>query len=122
MTGTESNDYLLGLSDERYPTELSFARKYELVSEDTLLAWLGQQNAELAEIMRAIRTMPEEEQQVILQHMANEIRFIRRMVSKPGEVTDTQPAFDEQLDDDDEQLADEPEPEPTGKPKRSRQR
>lgn len=80
-----STDYLYGLSNERRPDELAFARKYELVSEDALLTWLSRQNAELAAIMRVVRDMPEKEQQTILDHLAREIRFIRRMVSKQGE-------------------------------------
>ena len=59
--------------------------------------------------MRAIRAMPEEEQQVILQHMASEIRFIRHMVSGPSETSEV---VDEQFDEDDEHASDKPEPEP----------
>lgn len=115
-------DFLLGLSDERYPSELSMARRYDLVSEDTLLAWLAVQNAELADIMRAIRNMPEAEQQVILDHMASDIRFIRRMLAGSDELAEI---ADTPLEDD--QLADadgEPEPEsaPDDMPQRGRRR
>ena len=74
-------DYLLGLSDDRWPNAIAFARRYALADEDQLLAWLAEQNAELAEIMRAIRTIPDEEQAAILQHLKNDIIFIRRMVA-----------------------------------------
>jgi transcriptional regulator with XRE-family HTH domain len=74
-------DYLLGLSDDRWPTARAFARRYGLADEEQLLAWLAEQNAELAEVMRAIRTIPDEEQAAILQHLKNDIIFIRRMVA-----------------------------------------
>lgn len=109
-----STDYLLGLSDERYPTELSFARKYELVAEDRLLAWLAQQNAELAGIMRALRNLPADEQQVILEHMANEIRFIRRMVAGKDDAVTLEPFAEG------DEPGDEDEPEPAEPPQRGR--
>lgn len=120
VLGTTS-DFLLGLSDERYPSELSLARRYDLVSEDALLTWLAQQNAELAKIMRVIRNLPEAEQQVILDHMASEIRFVRRMVARPDETTVD---VDEEFAGSDEQLGDElaPVAEPAAQPKRGRRR
>jgi len=74
-------DYLLGLTDDRWPNAMAFARQYSLADEEQLLTWLAEQNAELAEVMRAIRTIPDEEQAAILQHLKNDIIFIRRMVA-----------------------------------------
>jgi transcriptional regulator with XRE-family HTH domain len=74
-------DYLLGLSEDRWPNATAFARHYSLADEEQLLLWLAEQNAELAHIMRAIRKIPDEEQAVILQHLKNDIIFIRHMVA-----------------------------------------
>lgn len=81
-----TSDYLLGLSNE----QKSMALQYALADEDRLLAWLAEQSAELAEIMRAIRSMPEEEQQGVLDALARDISAIRRQVT-----TRTEAAADE---------------------------
>jgi transcriptional regulator with XRE-family HTH domain len=78
-------DYLLGLTDDRWPNAMAFARQYSLADEEQLLNWLAEQNAELAEIMRAIRTIPEEEQIAILDHLSDEVAFVRRMVARRSE-------------------------------------
>ena len=73
-----STDYLYGLSDVRRPVLIDDIAQAD---EDTLLALLAEQNAELAEMMRAIRQIPEEEQAAILAHLTNEIEFLRRLTS-----------------------------------------
>jgi hypothetical protein len=46
-------------------------------SEEQLLARLEEKSPELAEIMRAIRKIPEEEQQYILEALMSDLRAIR---------------------------------------------
>lgn len=75
-------DYLLGLTDTRHPDAMAFARRYGLADEEQLLAWLAERNVEMAEMMRALRDIPEEEQDVILQHLMNDLVFIRHMVAR----------------------------------------
>jgi transcriptional regulator with XRE-family HTH domain len=75
-------DYLLGLSDEPQPGAMAFLRRYGLDDEEQLLALLAEQNKELAEIMRAVRDIPDEEQAAILQHLKNDVLFIQRMVAE----------------------------------------
>jgi hypothetical protein len=43
-----------------------------------LLAWLEEKSPELAEIMRAIRRIPDEEQQYILEALARDLEAIQR--------------------------------------------
>lgn len=74
-----STDYIFGMTDERRPGEL--ARQFALVPNDALLDWLVKQNAELAQIMRELEHLPKDERHEILQHLANEIRLIRRLVA-----------------------------------------
>lgn len=83
-----STDYLLGLSSEPQPNAAAFASQYALADDEQLLAWLAQQNIELAEIMRAIRSIPPEEQQVILDHLNRDIIFVRQMVAARAESFD----------------------------------
>jgi transcriptional regulator with XRE-family HTH domain len=77
-----TTDYLLGLSDEPQPGAMAFASRYTLADEEQLLVLLAEQNKELADIMRAIRDIPEEEQIVILQHLEEEVAFVRRMAAE----------------------------------------
>ena len=69
-------DYLLGLSNERNPVTEELARKYAQADEEQLLIWLEEKSPELAEYMRALRSIPEEEQQGILEAMASDMRAI----------------------------------------------
>jgi hypothetical protein len=48
-----------------------------LASEEQLLARLEEKSPELAEIMRAIRQIPDEEQEYILEAMMSDMRAIR---------------------------------------------
>jgi transcriptional regulator with XRE-family HTH domain len=66
-----TSDYLLGLSSDSDARAL--ARRYALANEDQLLSWLAETSPELAEIMRAIREIPDEEQQYILEVLARDI-------------------------------------------------
>jgi transcriptional regulator with XRE-family HTH domain len=75
-------DYLLGLTDARHPDAMAFARQYALADEEQLLTWLAERNVEMAEMMRAIRAIPDEEQDVILQHLMNDLVFIRHMLAR----------------------------------------
>lgn len=77
-----TTDYLLGLSDEPQSGAMAFASRYTLADEEQLLILLAEQNKELADIMRAIRDIPDEEQIVILQHLEEEVAFVRRMVAE----------------------------------------
>lgn len=70
-----TSDYLLGLSSE--PNAMAIARQYALANEEQLLSWLAEQSPELAEIMRTIREIPEEEQQYILEALTNDIKAIQ---------------------------------------------
>jgi transcriptional regulator with XRE-family HTH domain len=74
-----TTDYLLGLSDEPQPGAMAFFRRYGLASEEQLLILLGEQNKELADIMRAVRDIPDEEQAAILQHIEEEVAFVRSL-------------------------------------------
>jgi hypothetical protein len=69
-------DYLLGLSNEQNPATEELARKYAQADEEQLLIWLEEKSPELAEYMRALRSIPEEEQQGILEAMASDMRAI----------------------------------------------
>lgn len=69
-------DFLLGLSDEQDPNALALARKYAQADEEQLLIWLEAKSPELAEYMRALRLIPEEEQQYILDAMLSDIKAI----------------------------------------------
>jgi hypothetical protein len=71
-----TTDFLLGLSDEQDPNALALARKYAQADEEQLLTWLEAKSPELAEYMRALRSIPEEEQQYILDAMLNDIKAI----------------------------------------------
>lgn len=71
-----TTDFLLGLSDERDPNALALARKYAQADEEQLLTWLEEKSPELAEYMRALRSIPEEEQQYILDAMLSDIKAI----------------------------------------------
>lgn len=71
-----TSDYLLGLSSD--PDARAMARRYALANEDQLLSWLAETSPELAEIMRAVREIPEEEQQYILETLARDIAAIQR--------------------------------------------
>lgn len=71
-----TSDYLLGLSSD--PDVRAMARRYALANEDQLLSWLAETSPELAEIMRAVREIPEEEQQYILETLARDIAAIQR--------------------------------------------
>jgi hypothetical protein len=51
---------------------------YLQASEEQLLAWLEEKSPELAEIMRAIRRIPDEEQQYILEALARDLEAIQR--------------------------------------------
>lgn len=77
-----TTDYLLGLSDEPQPGAMAFARRYTLADEEQLLILLAEQNKELADVMRAIRNIPDEEQAAILQHLKNDVLFIQRMAAE----------------------------------------
>jgi hypothetical protein len=61
---------------------MAFARRYGLADEEQLLTWLAERNVEMAEMMRALRDIPEEEQDVILQHLMNDLIFIRHMLAR----------------------------------------
>ena len=80
-----STDYLYGLSDVRQPVLVGDLAQAD---EDTLLTLLTAQNQELAEMMRAIRRIPEEEQAVILEHLTNEIEFLYRIKSGSRELSE----------------------------------
>lgn len=69
-------DYLLGLSNERTPATEELARKHAQADEEQLLIWLEEKSPELAEYMRALRSIPEEEQEGILEAMASDMRAI----------------------------------------------
>jgi transcriptional regulator with XRE-family HTH domain len=71
-----TTDFLLGLSDEQDPNALALARKYAQADEEQLLIWLEEKSPELAEYMRALRLIPEAEQQYILDAMLNDIKAI----------------------------------------------
>jgi hypothetical protein len=71
-----TTDYLLGLSDEPQPGAMAFFRRYGLADEEQLLALLAERNAEMAKIMRAVRDIPDEEQEGILQHLKNDLLLI----------------------------------------------
>jgi len=71
-----TTDYLLGLSNERNPHTEELARKYAQADEEQLLIWLEEKSPELAEFMRALRSIPEEEQQGILDALASDLRAI----------------------------------------------
>ncbi len=77
-----TTDYLLGLSDEPQPGAMAFLRRYGLADEEQLLDRLAEQNKELADVMRAVRDIPDEEQAAILQHLKNDVLFVRRMVAE----------------------------------------
>ena len=70
-----TTDYLLGLSSD--PDARALARRYALANEDQLLSWLAETSPELAEIMRAIRRIPDEEQQYILEALARDLEAIQ---------------------------------------------
>lgn len=70
-----TTDFLLGLSSDR--DARSLARRYALANEEQLLSWLAETSPELAEIMRAIREIPEDEQQYILETLARDIAAIQ---------------------------------------------
>ena len=71
-----TTDFLLGLSDEQDPNALALARKYAQADEEQLLIWLEEKSPELAEYMRALRSIPEVEQQYILDAMLSDIKAI----------------------------------------------
>jgi transcriptional regulator with XRE-family HTH domain len=71
-----TTDFLLGLSDEQDPNALALARKYAQADEEQLLIWLEAKSPELAEYMRALRSIPEAEQQYILDAMLSDIKAI----------------------------------------------
>lgn len=60
----------------RLPQKGSFL-PYLQASEEQLLARLEETSPELAEIMRAVREIPEEEQQYILEALMSDLRAIR---------------------------------------------
>ena len=70
-----TTDYLLGLSID--PDARSLARRYALANEDQLLSWLAETSPELAEIMSAVREIPDEEQQYILAALARDLAAIQ---------------------------------------------
>jgi len=70
-----TSDYLLGLSSD--PDARTLARRYALANEDQLLSWLAETSPELAEIMRAIREIPDEEQQYILETLTRDLEAIQ---------------------------------------------
>jgi len=70
-----TSDYLLGLSGD--PDVRAIARRYALANEEQLLSWLAETSPELAEIMRAIRQIPDEEQQYILEALARDLEAIQ---------------------------------------------
>lgn len=72
-----TTDFLLGLSDEQDPNALALARKCAQADEEQLLIWLEAKSPELAEYMRALRSIPEEEQQYILDAMLSDIKAIQ---------------------------------------------
>jgi hypothetical protein len=69
-------DYLLRLSSERTPATEELARKYAQADEEQLLIWLEEKSPELAEIMRAIREIPDEEQEYIVEALIRDIEAI----------------------------------------------
>jgi transcriptional regulator with XRE-family HTH domain len=71
-----TTDFLLGLSDEQDPNAQALARKYAQADEEQLLIWLEEKSPELAEYMRALRSIPEDEQQYILDAMLSDIKAI----------------------------------------------
>lgn len=71
-----TTDYLLGLADEQDPHAEELALKYAQADEEQLLSWLEEKSPGLAEFMRALRSIPEEEQQGILEAMASDMRAI----------------------------------------------
>jgi transcriptional regulator with XRE-family HTH domain len=77
-----TTDYLLGLSDEPQPGAMAFFRRYGLADEEQLLTLLAERNAEMAKTMRAVRDIPDEEQEVILQHLMNDLLFVRHMAAE----------------------------------------
>lgn len=77
-----TTDYLLGLSDEPQPGAMAFLRRYGLADEEQLLTLLAERNAEMAKTMRAVRDIPDEEQEVILQHLMNDLLFVRHMAAE----------------------------------------
>lgn len=54
----------------------ALARKHAQADEEQLLIWLAEKRPGLAEFMRALRSIPEEEQQGILEAMASDMRAI----------------------------------------------
>ncbi|HSN77664.1 MAG TPA: hypothetical protein VL334_21530 [Anaerolineae bacterium] len=75
-------DYLLGLSDEPQPGAMTFLRRYGLADDEQLLTLLAERNAEMAKMMRAVRDIPDEEQFAILQHLKNDLLFIKHMAAE----------------------------------------
>jgi transcriptional regulator with XRE-family HTH domain len=71
-----TTDYLLGLADEQDPHSEELARKYAQADEEQLLIWLEEKSPELAEMMRAILQIPEEEQRFILDALVSDMRAI----------------------------------------------
>ncbi len=82
-----TTDFLLGLSDERDPDAQAIARRSFLADEEHLLSLLAEQSPELAEIMRAIRQIPEEEQRTILDALAKDLKAIHRIVAERTEAS-----------------------------------
>jgi transcriptional regulator with XRE-family HTH domain len=72
-----SVDYLLGLSSEQDPDAQALARNYAQADEEQLLIWLAETSPELAEIMRAIKEIPDEEQEYILEALARDLAAIQ---------------------------------------------
>jgi transcriptional regulator with XRE-family HTH domain len=70
-----TTDYLLGLSSD--PDARALARRYALANEEQFLSQLAETSPELAEIMRAIRRIPDEEQQYILEALARDLEAIQ---------------------------------------------
>lgn len=77
-----TTDYLLGLSDEPRPGAMAFLRRYGLADEEHLLTLLAERNAEMAKMMRAVRDIPDEEQEGILQHLMNDLLLIRHLAAE----------------------------------------
>ena len=78
-----SMEYLMGLADEPEVDKAVQDTLYRLsdVKDEALWAWLENKNRELADLMRDIENLPDDERQAILAHVDGQLKQIRRVVA-----------------------------------------
>lgn len=78
-----SMEYLMGIVDDPQLDKAVQETLYRFtdVKDEALWAWLESKNRELANLMRDIEHLPEDERQAILTHIDGQLKQIRRVVA-----------------------------------------